>query len=188
MAPSIPQTMKAIQLTGYKKPLELNEVPLPKVGENDLLIKIGAAGWCHTDYQVWEGVYKSETPIIQSHEPVGTIVAMGPKAEKAGKWKIGQRVGYLLFRHQCHTCAACKNYDEIRFCQKADHAGLDADGGMGEYSIGDADNAVLLPDEVPFEQAAPLMCAGATTWGGLERLELPPESYVGIVGIGGLGG
>jgi threonine dehydrogenase-like Zn-dependent dehydrogenase len=113
-----------------------------------------------TSYQVWEGVYKSETPIIQSHEPVGTIVAMGPKAEKAGKWKVGQRVGYLLFRHQCHTCAACKNYDEIRFCQKADHAGLDADGGMGEYSIGDADNAVLLPDEVPFEQAAPLMCAG----------------------------
>lgn len=111
-------------------------------------------------YQVWEGVYESPTPLVPSHEPVGTIVAMGKKAGKAGKWKIGQRVGYLLFKHQCHNCLGCETYKDIRFCFNKNLAGLKNDGGMAEYSTADADNAVLLPDDVPFEQAAPLMCAG----------------------------
>jgi len=74
---------------------------VPKIGENDILIKIGAAGFCHTDYQVWQGVYESPCPIVPSHEPVGTVVAVGPKAQK--KWKVGQRVGVILFQHQCHS-------------------------------------------------------------------------------------
>jgi D-arabinose 1-dehydrogenase-like Zn-dependent alcohol dehydrogenase len=89
---------------------------------------------------------------------------MGPKAETSGKWEIGQRVGYLLFRHQCHHCLFCKTYDDIRFCENADFAGLKADGGMAEYSIADADNSVLLPDEVSFIQGAPLMCAGVSVF------------------------
>lgn len=82
---------------------------------------------------------------------------MGSNAEKTGQWKVGQRVGVLLFRHACHECITCTSSHDIRFCKNNDIAGLTADGGMAEYIIGDADTCVLLPDSVPFEQAAPLM-------------------------------
>ena len=111
-------------------------------------------------YQVWEGVYESPTPLIPSHEPVGEIVAIGPQAERLGIWRLGQRVGVLLFRHACGHCVNCRSTNDVRFCKNGDRAGLVNDGGMAEYIIGDADNCVLLPDEVSWEQAAPLMCAG----------------------------
>lgn len=181
------------------------------MGDGDLLVKSGAAGFCHTDYQVWEGVYKTPTPTVPSHEPVGTIVAVGSKVDK--KWKIGQRVGALLFRHPCYTCQGCKVNNDVRHCENKDMAGLSADGGMAEYFIADANNAVLLPDEVEFSNAAPLMCAGVsidfhhcsisvtyipgrmaetlslqiTTWAGIEAIGAKPGAPIGIVGIGGLG-
>lgn len=105
-------------------------------------------------------MYQSPTPIVPSHEPVGTIVAVGPKVQD--KWKVGQRVGALLFRHQCHSCLGCKVNNDIRFCENIDFAGLKADGGMAEYFIADGNNSVLLPDEVDFVNAAPLMCAGVS--------------------------
>lgn len=94
-----------------------------------------------------------------SHEPVGTIVAVGSEAQ--ANWKVGQRVGVLLFRHACHHCNGCKSND-IRFCENGDFAGLIANGGFAEYIIGDASNICVIPDEISFEQAAPLMCAGVS--------------------------
>lgn len=133
-------------------------MPVPKIGDNDVLIKIGAAGWCHTDYQVWEGVYKSPCPTVPSHEPVGTVVQVGPKAKD--KFKTGDRVGAILFQHQCHNCVNCDLFDDIRFCKNVEFKGLQNDGGMAEYMSSDAEQTVLLPHGLPFEQAAPLMCAG----------------------------
>lgn len=135
---------------------------MPTLGPNDALVKIGAAGWCHTDYQVWEGTYESPLPIVPSHEPAGTVVALGPQAQAEGKWKIGDRVGIILFRHACKHCAGCEVTGDIRFCEKGDFAGLKGDGGMAEYAIGDAANMVRVPDKIGFVQAAPLMCAGVS--------------------------
>jgi len=185
MASPIPETMKAAQLVKYFVPYELNEIPVPEYGENDVLIKIGAAGFCHTDRQVWEGVYKSPFPIVPSHEPVGTIVAVGPKAQ--GNWKVGQRVGVILFQHQCHTCVPCQTINDIRFCENNEKAGLVNDGGMAEYMVSDSESIVLLPDSLTFEQGAPLMCAGATVWGGIQIANVEPSEPIGIIGIGGLG-
>ena len=155
---------------------------------------------------MWEGVYESQTPLIPSHEPAGTIVAIGSRAQKSGKWKVGARVGAILFRHACRNCSGCFNTSDVRFCQNNDMAGLKNNGGMAEYMIGDADNCVLLPDGVPFEQAAPLMCAGVrlsfpfdsramilrlacqtTTWAALMAAGVTGGAPIGIVGIGGLG-
>lgn len=111
-------------------------------------------------YQVWQGVYKSPTPLVPSHEPVGEIVSLGAEAQKIGTWAIGQRVGVLLFRHACGTCINCRTTGDVRFCKVRNMAGLANDGGMAEYIIGDANNCVLLPDAISYEQAAPLMCAG----------------------------
>ncbi|KAE9379487.1 putative alcohol dehydrogenase [Stipitochalara longipes BDJ] len=185
MAATIPKTMKAAQLMKYNSKYEIHEVPVPEIGDSDLLIKIGAAGFCHTDYQVMEGVYKSPCPIIPSHEPVGTIVAVGSKVE--GKWKVGQRVGVNLFQHQCHSCVPCETTNDIRFCENKGMTGLVNDGGMAEYMVSDSESVVLLPDSLSFEQAAPLMCAGATVWGGILAAGIKSSEPIGIIGIGGLG-
>ena len=124
------------------------------------LLQLNESKLTYRSYQVWEEVYSSPTPLIPSHEPVGIVAVLGSQVEKAGKFKVGDAAGVLLFRHQCRTCIGCEMTNDIRFCKNKDMAGLMADGGMAEYIIGDADNSVLLPDRVPFEQAAPLMYAG----------------------------
>ncbi|KAF9628963.1 Alcohol dehydrogenase superfamily zinc-containing [Lasiodiplodia theobromae] len=177
----------------FNQPYELQDIPVPEIGDNDLLVKIGAAGFCHTDYQVFEGVYKSPLPMTPSHEPVGTIVAVGKEA--AQKWQVGQRVGALLFKHACGTCAPCRMFKDppgsdkpdIVVCQGKELLGLTHDGGFAEYVVADAETTSLLPDGLPFEQAAPLMCAGATVWGGIKHLGLPPGAPVAVIGVGGLG-
>ncbi|KAF2867473.1 alcohol dehydrogenase GroES-like domain-containing protein [Massariosphaeria phaeospora] len=183
----IPKTMRAAVLVKFQsKPgYQVKEIPVPEVGPNDVLIKIGAAGFCHTDYQVWEGVYESPLPQVPSHEPVGTVVAVGKDA--IGKWKVGDRVGALLHRHKCGHCLPCEVTNDVRFCENADLAGLKADGGMAEYMIGDADQTLRLPDSVDFVQGAPLMCAGTTVWAGIEATKVAPGEPIGIIGIGGLG-
>ncbi|KAL4871491.1 hypothetical protein BDV12DRAFT_163852 [Aspergillus spectabilis] len=189
-----PKTMKALRLVKYGAPYELQDIPVPSYGDNDLLLKVGAASFCHTDYQVYEGVYQSPCPITPSHEPVGTVVELGKTAAKAG-WKTGQRVGMLNFRHACRTCIGCKvardphqpDQPDARFCENKDMAGISSDGGFAEYVVADADTSVPLPEGVSFEQAAPLMCAGATVWGGIDEASIKPGLPVGVIGIGGLG-
>ncbi|KAL3462816.1 chaperonin 10-like protein [Aspergillus heterothallicus] len=178
----------------YGEPYQLDEIPVPAIGDNDLLIKVGAAGFCHTDYQVFQGTYKSPCPMTPSHEPAGTVVSAGKTAASSG-WKPGQRIGMLNFRHGCKRCVGCKadvNKDtsarpDIRFCENKDMAGVTADGGFAEYVVADADMTVVLPDGLAFEQAAPLMCAGAIVWGGLDAAGVEAGLPIGIIGIGGLG-
>lgn len=128
-------------------------------------MRIKAASFCHTDFQVYEGVYASKCPIIPSHEPVGIIAALGKNVDS--KWKVGQRVGVLNFRHACGQCNRCVWHKQAnngtvdaRFCKRKNMAGITADGGFAEYLVADATTTVLLPDGLSFEQAAPLMCAG----------------------------
>ncbi|KAL4810675.1 chaperonin 10-like protein [Aspergillus unguis] len=188
------KTMKALRLVEYNAPYKLEEIPIPNIKPNDLLLKTAAASFCHTDYQVYEGVYQSPLPLTPSHEPVGTVVDLGPKAS-AGGWQKGQRVGMLNFRHACGSCTGCMTArdpqrperPDTRFCANKDMAGISADGGFAEYVVADADCTVLLPEGVDFVQAAPLMCAGATVWGGLDQAGVKAGLPIGVIGIGGLG-
>ncbi|KAH7039431.1 chaperonin 10-like protein [Macrophomina phaseolina] len=192
MSSSIPTRMKAARLTEFNKPYELQTVPVPTIGSSDLLVRIGAAGFCHTDYQVYEGVYESPLPLTGSHEPVGTVVAVGPEATRRG-WKNGMRVGTLLFKHACGACHGCRTFradggkPDARFCETKEMAGLTHDGGFAEYMVMDVEATSVLPEGLPFEQAAPLMCAGATVWGGIAAMELDPAVPVAVIGVGGLG-
>ncbi|KAJ5322381.1 alcohol dehydrogenase GroES-like domain-containing protein [Penicillium brevicompactum] len=163
------QQMKAARLVEYNTPYTVEQIKVPEIGDNDILFRVGAAGYCHTDYQVWEGVYQTKTPSTPSHEPVGTIVAMGPAVKG---WRIGDRIGALLFRPARANVSM---------------AGIKDDGAMAEFMIADAANTVKLPDSVSFEQGAPLMCAGTTVWGGIKAANLAPKVPVGVIGIGGLG-
>lgn len=154
--------------TQYKQHYRLCDIPVPTPGPNDLLVKVAAAGFCHTDYQVYSGTYNSVCPLTPSHEPVGTIVMIGAEVQDQQKWHVGQRVGILNFRHACGLCAGCRwstkkqgNLD-ARFCKRKDMAGIKTDGGFAEYIVADPATTVPLPDSVDFDQAAPLMCAGVS--------------------------
>lgn len=131
-----------------------------------MLIRVAASSFCHTDYQVYQGVYKTQLPFTGSHEPAGTVAAFGSKVE--GGWAIGDRVGVLNFRNPCRSCGGCRwrlsvGSLDARFCENKIMGGLaGADGGFAEYMIAADYALVKLPDELSFEQAAPLMCAGVS--------------------------
>lgn len=166
-------------------------VPVPASGE--VLIRIAAASFCHTDYQVFQGDYKTHLPHIGSHEPTGTIAALGPGL--SGGWKVGDRVGGYLFRKPCGSCRDCKWYASThngelhaRYCENKTMTGiLQADGGFAQYMTSPEYALVSLPESIPFEQAAPLMCAGATFWEAILVTGLQKGQTIAIVGIGGLG-
>jgi Zn-dependent alcohol dehydrogenases len=141
------------------------DVPVPAPGPGELLIRVAAAGFCHTDYQVYQGVYGTNLPITGSHEPAGTVVKIG--SDVPGDWKVDDRVGVINFREPCNACNGCrwrmKTYSSLdaRYCENKTMSGiLKADGGFAEYMIASHYAVVRLPRELSFEQAAPLMCAG----------------------------
>lgn len=152
-----------------------------------------AAGFCHSDLQVLQGQFKSPLGMIPSHEPAGIIVQVG--ASCSSDWKVGDRVGALNFKNSCGKCSGCgltkRTSDKLdpRFCDNQETAGFQHDGAFAEYLAIDPETTVRLPPSLSFDQAAPLMCAGATVWGSLERATagLSPGEPVAIVGIGGLG-
>ncbi|KAJ5941540.1 Polyketide synthase enoylreductase [Penicillium verrucosum] len=184
----IPTTMKALRLVEYNENYQLrSDVPVPIPGPGELLIRVAAAGFCHTDYQVYQGAYGTQLPFTGSHEPAGTIV-------KLGSDKVNDRVGVLNFRNPCNECNGCrwrmKTYSSLdaRYCENKTMSGiLRADGGFAEHMIASHDALVHLPDKLTFEQAAPLMCAGATAWNAVKETGLQKGQSIAIVGIGGLG-
>ncbi|KAH8205595.1 hypothetical protein TruAng_000301 [Truncatella angustata] len=189
----IPGEMKAAKLCEYNKPYELGTKEVPTISDHELLVQVYAAGFCHSDLQVMHGQFESKLPLIPSHEPAGKIVKVGAKC--GSKWRIGDRVGVLNFKNSCKTCTGCKlskreygTYDP-RFCETREMAGFKHDGAFAEYMVADPETTVKLPESLSFEQAAPLMCAGATVWGALEKATtgLRPGETVAVVGIGGLG-
>ncbi|KAL4995908.1 chaperonin 10-like protein [Aspergillus recurvatus] len=187
-----------VDLPKYKKPYALGTRPLPTLGETDLLVRVHAAGFCHSDLQVQQGeLFRTPASgLIPSHEIAGVVAELGPKY--TGPFRKGDRVGVLNFKHACGECVGCTlrkrtGRDDTgadpRFCDHRETAGFRHDGGFAEYVAADPQTTVRIPDSVPLEQAAPLMCAGATVWGSLQQATsgIARGEAVAIVGIGGLG-
>lgn len=177
--------MKAAKIhsKGAKYTIEQDKIPRIQK-DTDIIIQIKAAGLCHTDFMVVEGAFGNKFPIIGSHEPVGIVHEVG-KAVK--DFQKGDRVGSITFQNTCGQCADCKAGMEI-YCDKmGGMAGITTDGGFAEYMRADSNFCLKLPDNVPFAQLAPLMCAGATIWGAIKKSGLKEGDVLGIVGLGGLG-
>lgn len=189
MAPSIPSNMRAARISDFKKPYSVDSVPVPTdLGPNDVLIQIKAAGYCHTDLQVQEGVYESagaHPGLVGSHEPTGIVVKCGSDAGKSGI-AVGDHVGSINTYGYCGACASCKQGKQV--CDKiGGMLGLTIDGGFAEYMKADARVVSKLPDSIPWDQAAPLFCAGATVYGALLAVEPKAGQWLVMIGIGGLG-
>lgn len=179
----------------YNEPYALGRRPLPVVKDTDILVRVHAAGFCHSDLQALHGEFAKPAPLglIPSHEIAGSVAKLGDKYQ--GDLQVGDRVGVLNFKHACMKCVGCKLHQRTgsqpdpRFCDNRETAGFLHDGGFADYASADPMTTIKIPDSVSFEQAAPLMCAGATVWGSLEKTTagLQPGETIAVVGIGGLG-
>ncbi|KAK2776673.1 alcohol dehydrogenase, propanol-preferring [Colletotrichum kahawae] len=183
MADQIPQQMRAASIKDFNKGYEVKSVNVPTdLGPNDVLVKVAAAGYCHTDLQVQEGVYASsgaKPGLIGSHEPVGTIVKLSPEAEKKG-WKIGDRVGSINTYGCCGSCNSCNRGKQL--CDNmTGMLGLTVDGGFAQYMKADARVICKVPEEIPWAEAAPLFCAGATVYGALVAADPKPDQWLAVV-------
>jgi propanol-preferring alcohol dehydrogenase len=175
--------MKAVRLIAPRRPLALQEIPRPVISAEEVLIRVRAAGICHTDVHYRAG--KSPVhplPRTLGHEIAGVIEQIGSRVTAI---REGDRVcvHYVL---SCGECAACRAGHE-QFCGQGSMIGRFADGGYAEYVAVPARNAVPLPAEIPFEHGAVLMCSSATAFHALRKARLTAGETVAVFGVGGLG-
>ena len=177
--------MKAAVLREFKEELRVEEIAAPAPAPDEVLIKVEACGVCHSDAMTKEGLWPGiEYPRVPGHEIAGVIDAVG--AGVAG-WKEGQRVGVGWHGGHCGYCDSCRRGDFVT-CQVAPEIpGIAYDGGYAEYTIAPAGALALIPDGLSAVEAAPLMCAGVTTYNSLRNSGARPGDLVAILGIGGLG-
>jgi 2-desacetyl-2-hydroxyethyl bacteriochlorophyllide A dehydrogenase len=175
--------MKAIRLIEVQSPLKQQNIPMPIIGENDVLVRVKAAGICHTDVHYRAG--KSPVhplPRTIGHEIAGMVEQVGNQVTTV---KVGDRVcvHYVL---SCGNCYYCSTGNE-QFCIQGSMVGRYVDGGYAEYVSVPKGNVVSLPDEIPFDQGAVLMCSSSTAFHALRKSRLKGGETVAIFGVGGLG-
>ncbi|MGV1006001.1 MAG: alcohol dehydrogenase AdhP [Candidatus Nanopelagicales bacterium] len=179
------ETMKAAVVTGFGKPLEIQEVPIPVPGPGQALIKVGFSGVCHTDLHAAEGDWpvKPTPPFIPGHEGAGEVVEVGPGVTRLA---VGDRAGNAWLATACGECHLCETGWET-LCDKQQNSGYSVDGSFAEYMLVDARFAPRIPDGVALDAVAPVLCAGVTVYKGLKVTDTKPGDWVLISGIGGLG-
>lgn len=177
--------MKAAVVHHFKDHLTIEDLPLPKPGPRDALVKIHACGVCHTDLHACHGDWpvKPKLPLVPGHEGVGTVTEVG---DQISHIKPGDRVGIPWLYSACGYCDYCLEGKET-LCLSQHNAGYSIDGGYAEYCVAAADYVVKVPDNISFVDAAPLFCAGVTTYKALKVSRTKPGDWVSIVGVGGLG-
>jgi D-arabinose 1-dehydrogenase-like Zn-dependent alcohol dehydrogenase len=177
-------TMRVAQISRPNGPFEIVERQMPEAGPGSVRIKVQACGICHSDSLTKEGSYPGiQYPRIPGHEVAGVIDAVG--AGVAG-WKPGQRVGVGWNGGYCGHCDPCRR-GEFFACVTGQVTGITFDGGYAEYMIAPASAVALMPTELPPIDAAPLMCAGLTTFNALRNSGARPGDVVAVLGLGGLG-
>ena len=177
--------MQAAVLRTAGAALEIAEVPMPVPGVGEILVKLQASGVCHTDVHVWQGGLRAPVapdPFILGHEGVGVVAALGAGVTD---WAVGDRAGAAWLHDTCGLCDECTSGHES-FCQNQRAHGFHVPGTFAEYVVVKAAYAVRLPDG-PASDLAPLMCAGVTAFGALERAGVVAGETCAIFGCGGLG-
>ncbi|MEJ2766707.1 alcohol dehydrogenase AdhP [Photobacterium sp. MCCC 1A19761] len=177
--------MKAAVVSEFKGPLVIKDIPVPVVKVRDVLVKIHACGVCHTDLHACRGDWpvKPKMPLVPGHEGVGEVVAVGSEIHHLS---VGDRVGVPWLYSACGHCDYCLDGQET-LCLDQHNAGYSVDGGYAEYCLAHGDYAIKIPDGLSYVDAAPLFCAGVTTYKSLKVTGVKPGQWVAIVGAGGLG-
>jgi propanol-preferring alcohol dehydrogenase len=177
--------MKAAVVRAFGKPLVIEDVPVPVPGPGQILVKVRACGVCHTDLHAASGDWpvKPTPPFIPGHEAAGVVEAVGPEVTGV---KLGDAVGVAWLHDACMRCEYCETGWET-LCEHQHNTGYSVNGGFAEYVIASAAFSGRLPARVDFDEIAPILCAGVTTYKGLKETEARPGEWVAISGVGGLG-
>ena len=175
--------MKAVRLVQVGKPLEEAEIAIPQTGPSDVLIRVAAAGICHSDAHYRAGISKIDNlPVTLGHEVAGVVERIGDEVANVAP---GDRVCVHYLVH-CGTCEFCRRGLE-QFCTTVKMIGKHRDGGYAEFIAVPAKNVFALPDKISFEAGAIMMCSSATVLHALHKARLKPGESVAIFGFGGLG-
>ena len=162
-------------------PLELVDKEAPVPGPGQVRVRVLACGVCRTDLHLAEGDLAPRRPrVVPGHEVVGVVDAMG---ERAGRFRLGERIGIAWLAKTCGTCRFCRSGRE-NLCLSPHFTGWDDDGGFAEYAVVDEHYAYVLPESYPDVEVAPLLCAGIIGYRALRRAKLPPYGRLGIYGFG----
>ncbi len=177
--------MRRVQISSPKGPFEIVEADLPEPGPGSVRIKVEACGVCHSDAATKEGAIPGiQYPRVPGHEVVGIIDAIGPAV--AG-WKAGERVGVGWHGGNCGYCDACRRGNAFACQTETRVTGVTYDGGYADYMIARAEALARVPEGLTAVEAAPLMCAGITTFNCLRNSGARAGELVVILGLGGLG-
>ena len=176
--------MRAVQIPKAKGAFEIVERDIPEPGPGTIRIKVQACGICHSDSLVKDGLMPGiQYPRVPGHEVVGVVDAVGSEVPQ---WSVGQHVGVGWHGGNCGRCDPCRRGD-IFACVTQQVTGLSFDGGYADYMIAPASAVALRPDGLTPVEAAPLMCAGITTFNALRNSGAKPGDLVAVLGLGGLG-
>jgi len=178
-------TMRVAQVPQPNGPLELVEREIPQPSAGQVRIKVQACGVCHSDSVTKQGLFPNiQYPRVPGHEVIGSVDAIGSGV--AG-WSAGQRVGVGWHGGNCGYCDACRRGDAFACETETLMTGVTSDGGYAEYMIAPATALARVPDDLSSVEAAPLMCAGITTFNALRNSGARPGEVVAVLGLGGLG-
>jgi len=174
------ETYKAIEVS---RPAQFSEVSRPLLDPGQVRIRVEACGVCHSDSGTVEGLFPIEWPRVPGHEVVGRIDALGSGVQG---WAVGQRVGVGFLGGPCGYCEFCRDGDLVN-CRNQEFTGIHHDGGYAEVMLAKASGLMSIPDGMESADAAPLLCAGITTFSALRNSPAKAGDLVAVLGIGGLG-
>jgi propanol-preferring alcohol dehydrogenase len=179
------QTMHAAVVEQFGQPLVMKELAIPEPGPGQILVKTEACGVCHTDLHAVDGDWplKPTLPFIPGHEAIGIVVALGSGVTAV---KEGDRVGVPWLHSACGHCEYCLAAREP-VCPDAEFGGYTQNGGFAEYIIADPNYVAHIPANLSAQDAAPLICAGLTSYKGIKETQAKPGDWIVVSGIGGLG-
>jgi propanol-preferring alcohol dehydrogenase len=177
--------MKAAVVHEFTAPLTVEEVPKPQAGPGEVVVRIETSGLCHTDIHAAHGDWpvKPNPPFIPGHEGVGIVESLGDGVTEVA---VGDRVALPWLGYACGACEYCTSGWET-LCEQQHNTGYSIDGGYAEYARASAKYVAKVPDGVDPLDAAPLTCAGVTTYKAVKLSGARPASLVAVFGIGGLG-
>jgi propanol-preferring alcohol dehydrogenase len=176
---------RAAVVHDFGAPLTLEDVPWPELGPGQIRVKVEASGLCHTDIHAAHGDWpvKPSPPFIPGHEGVGIVTELGPGVTEVG---LGERVAMPWLGYACGSCDYCVSGWET-LCESQENMGYSIDGGFGEYATAYARYVVKVPDGIDPFDAAPLTCAGVTTYKAVKVAGTRSSDLVAVFGVGGLG-
>jgi NADPH2:quinone reductase len=181
---SVPDQMRAAVVPDAGESFRVEERPVPEPGPEEVLVEVDACGICHSDAFVVQGTFPGiDYPRVPGHELVGRVVETG---ERATRLDEGERVGAGWHGGHCFDCEACRRGDFLA-CESAAITGLSFDGGYAEYAAVPDEALARVPDDLDAVDAAPVLCAGVTTFNALRNTGARPGDLVAVQGVGGLG-